>query len=55
MTMGIIVDSGPLVALLNRRDTYHDWAREQFAQISPPLLTCEAVVTEVFFYSARPG
>ena len=45
----IILDTGPLVALLNRRDRYHRWAREQWAQIAPPLFTCEAVLAEACF------
>jgi len=42
----IILDTGPLVALLNRRDRYHAWAAEQWSRITPPLLTCEAVLAE---------
>lgn len=49
MRRKVILDTGPLVALLNRRDTYHDWAKAQFALIEPPLLTCEAVISEASF------
>lgn len=49
MRRQIILDTGPLVALLNRRDAYHGWAEAQWAQIEPPLLTCEAVLSEAFF------
>ena len=45
----IILDTGPLVALLNRHDQYHRWARDQWAQIVPPLFTCEAVLAEACF------
>jgi len=45
----IILDTGPLVALLNLRDTYHDWAKVQFSEIEPPLLNCEAVISEACF------
>jgi len=45
----IILDTGPLIALLNRRYRYHRWARQQWAQIAPPLFTCEAVLAEAFF------
>jgi len=44
-----IVDTGPLVALLNRRDRHHGWAREQWARIEAPLLTCEPVIAEACF------
>jgi len=45
----IILDTGPLVAVLNLRDTCHDWAKAQFAAIEPPLLSCEAVISEACF------
>lgn len=45
----VIVDTGPLVALLNPRDPYHDWARETVARVEPPMQTCEAVITEAAF------
>jgi predicted nucleic acid-binding protein len=41
-----LIDSGPLIALLNHRDEHHDWARDQFKNFSGPLLTCEGVITE---------
>ena len=44
-----MADTGPLVALLNRREGYHDWASAQWTQISPPLMTCEAVLTEAHY------
>ena len=43
------LDTGPWVAFLNRRDQYHAWVTAQFAQLQPPLLTCEAVVSETCF------
>lgn len=49
MIRRVIVDTGPLVAFLNNRDRHHDWAMAQFAEIQPPLLTCEAVVSEACF------
>jgi predicted nucleic acid-binding protein len=45
----VIVDTGPLVAFLNRRDRYHAWAVDAFAGLQPPLLTCEAVLSESAF------
>jgi predicted nucleic acid-binding protein len=44
-----IVDTGPLVAFLNRRDRHHAWASEQLGRISAPLLTCEAVLSEATY------
>jgi len=49
MRSGVILDTGPLVALLNRRDHYHLWAKDCFAETTPPLLTCEAVISEACF------
>lgn len=46
MTHRVILDTGPLVALLNRRDRHHPWAKEQWARSSPPLICCEAVIAE---------
>lgn len=46
MRSKVILDTGPLVALLSRRDRYHEWARDRFAEIEPPLITCEPVIVE---------
>lgn len=45
----VLLDTGPLVAFLDRRDEYHDWAKEQWMRSAPPLFTCEAVMTEACF------
>lgn len=49
MQQRVILDTSPLVALINKRDQYHDWTKQQWSQIKPPLLTCESVITESFF------
>lgn len=49
MRSHVVLDTGPLVALLNRGDRYHLWAREQWARAAPPFLTCEAVLAEACF------
>ena len=46
MIRAAIVDTGPLVALLDRRERYHRWASERIAELDAPLLVCEAVLTE---------
>ena len=52
----VIVDTGPLVALLNARDAHHDWARDAFDRVEPPLLTCEAVLAEAAYLVRKiPG
>lgn len=53
MTRRVVVDTGPLVALLNRGDRCHAWARDTFAEIAPPLLTCEAVLAEAWHLLRR--
>ena len=50
-----LIDTGPLVAYLNRKDRYHAWAVERLADTSPPLLTCEAVLSEAAFLTAPFG
>ena len=51
----IILDTGPLIALLNRSDRNHRWAREAWSQTSPPLLVCEPVLTEALYLARRLG
>ena len=43
------MDAGPLVALVDRRDRYHEWASTQLGPTAAPLLTCEPVLTEACF------
>ena len=42
----VLLDTGPLVAFLDRREEHHEWAKREFGQLHPPLLTCEAVLAE---------
>ena len=53
MFQRVIVDTGVLVALIDRRDHYHTWVTEQLNRIAPPLLTCEAVISETWFLLQR--
>ena len=57
---GVLVDAGPLVALLSKNDANHDRARQMFAECVPPFRCCEAVVAEACFlmrkvHSAGPA
>jgi predicted nucleic acid-binding protein len=45
----MIIDAGPLVALLDRKDHHHPWAIETLRTIAPPMFTCEAAITEALF------
>jgi predicted nucleic acid-binding protein len=46
---GILLDTGPLVALLSKDDANHSRARRMFAECAPPFRSCEAVVAEACF------
>lgn len=49
MTERAIVDTGPLVAVLDASDSAHQWTIAQFRRLAPPLLTCEPVLAEAFY------
>jgi len=50
-----LTDSGPLVALLDRSDADHDWARWQFDQVNCPVWTCEGAIAETSRLLAAAG
>ena len=45
----LILDTGPLVALLDKDDEYHGWVADKFHNLDEPLITCDAVLTETCF------
>jgi len=49
MKRQMLLDTGPLVALIDRNDRFHTWMKEIWADIEPPTFTCEAVMTEACF------
>lgn len=53
MARRVLADTGPIVALLDARDVHHTWVQRELAQLRDPLLTCEAVLSEVFFLVSR--
>lgn len=50
-----VCDTGPIVAYLNRNDPHHDWSVAVMKQMRPPLLTCEAVLTEAAYFLREDG
>lgn len=57
MSQRVLLDTGPLVAFLNRRDQHHAWAVEQLGALRPPLWTSESVLSEACFLlqQVHPG
>jgi predicted nucleic acid-binding protein len=43
----VIVDTGPLVAMLVRTDDHHAWTIERLRELPPSFVTCEPVLAEV--------
>lgn len=55
MTPTTLIDTGPLVALLNPQDEYHSWTVSMMRRLPTPLVTSEPVLTEAAFLLARRG
>jgi len=45
----IIADSGIVVALIDKREQFHEWTAAQAKTLPVPFLTCEAVISESCF------
>jgi predicted nucleic acid-binding protein len=50
-----ILDAGPLIAALNRRDQHHRWACDTLERIGPPFYSCEEAVTEAAAMTGQPA
>jgi len=48
MTANALIDTGAILALLDRTDRWHQVCVDAFEQLRLPLLTSEAVLTELF-------
>lgn len=48
-----ILDTGPLVAFLDRAEQHHRWVIEQVAVLDPPLLVCEPVLAKAMYLLGR--
>jgi uncharacterized protein len=55
MKPAFILDTGPLVTFLARGSKHWAWVNGQWQRLRPPLLTCEAVLTEAAFLLKREG
>jgi len=53
MARNALIDTGPLVAALRRRDEHHAWARAHFEAATEPFVSCEAVISESLFLLER--
>jgi predicted nucleic acid-binding protein len=49
----VIVDTGPLVAFLDRAERHHRWVAERIGELEVPLLLCEPVLAEAMHLLAR--
>ena len=48
-----MLDTGSLVALIDRRDQFHAWALSTVATLAVPFITCEPVLSEACFLLNR--
>lgn len=45
----VLLDAGPLVAALDRREQHHAWVTGKLKELHGPLIVCDAVLTEACF------
>lgn len=53
ITTPVLVDAGPLVALMSERQSEHAACKAAMAHIKPPLVTCLPVLTEAAYLLRR--
>lgn len=52
----LLLDTGPIIAFLDRSDPDHDWVRARWSVLQGPMVTTGAVLTEAFhFLNPIPG
>lgn len=55
MSGAVLLDTGPLVSFLADESEHTAWVHRQWDRTTPPMLTCEAVLTEAAFILKREG
>lgn len=50
-----ILDAGPLIAVLNRDDRHHPWARDTLSRIGPPFHSCPEAMAEAAAMTGQPA
>jgi predicted nucleic acid-binding protein len=50
-----ILDAGPLIALLNRREEHHRWACDVLERLDAPFYSCLEALTEAAALTGQPG
>jgi predicted nucleic acid-binding protein len=50
-----ILDAGPLIAALNKRDTHHRWARETLKRLGPRFYSCPEAMAEAAAMTGKPA
>lgn len=55
MSCAVLLDTGPLVSFLADESEHSAWVHGQWDRMPPPMLTCEAVLTEAAFILKREG
>jgi predicted nucleic acid-binding protein len=51
----VIVDTGPLVAFMDRGEPFHAWSVAQLEQVQGSLVSCEAVIAEMDYIIRSRG
>ncbi len=49
-----ILDAGPLIAALNRRDEHHRWACQTLESLAPPFYSCPEAMAEAAAMTGQP-
>jgi predicted nucleic acid-binding protein len=55
VSSAVLLDTGPLVSFLADESEHAAWVHQQWDRVPPPMLTCEAVLTEAAFILKREG